>query len=114
MRLKAAVCQMKRLKQTRELAVPVGPTPRLPPAYHTPAVATVSVYAPAARAEPRASVTQYSQTWRRIYSPSGFLVSLLPGVTALLGMDASSSLSNYPTRKTNLKKKKKKLKKRLK
>lgn len=41
----------------------------------------------------RAVVIQYCQTWRRIYNPSGFLVSLLPGVTALLGMDASSSLS---------------------
>lgn len=44
----------------------------------------------------RAIVIQYCQTWRRIYNPSGFLVSLLPGVTGLLGMDASSSLSTYP------------------
>lgn len=44
----------------------------------------------------RAIVIQYCQTWRRSYNPSGFLVSRLPGVMVLLGMDASSSLSKYP------------------
>lgn len=48
------------------------------------------------RERSRAIVLQYCQSWRRIYNPSGFLVSLLPGVTELLGMDASSSLSKYP------------------
>jgi len=73
---------------------PEGPTPRLLPASRTSAVAKVPVYALPARERSRAVVIQYSQTWRRIYSPSGFLASLLPGVTGLLGMDASSSLSN--------------------
>lgn len=43
-------------------------------------------------------VVQYCQTWRRIYSPSGFRASLLPGVTGSLGMDASSSSSKHTAR----------------
>lgn len=50
------------------------------------------------RQRSRAGVLQYCQSWRRIYSPTGFLVSLLPGVTDSLGMDASSSSSKSPDR----------------
>lgn len=46
----------------------------------------------------RAGVLQYCQSWRRIYNPSGFLVSLLPGVTGSLGMDGSSSSSKSPVK----------------
>lgn len=50
----------------------------------------------------RAIVIQYCQTWRRSYNPSGFLVSRLPGVMVLLGMDVSSSLSKYPFQRQTL------------
>lgn len=44
----------------------------------------------------------YCQTWRRSYSPSGYRVCLLLGVTGSLGMDASSSSSKYPLNEQGL------------
>lgn len=82
-----------------ELTVPACPhPPGLLPSAQPSAVAKVSVYAlpggERERERSRATVIQYCQTWRRTYNPTGFLVSLLPGVMGLLGTDASSLSSN--------------------
>lgn len=53
------------------------------------------------RERSRAGVLQSYQSWRRIYNPSGFLVSLLRGVTGSLEMDVSSSSSNYPFKQSD-------------
>lgn len=76
------------------------PLSSCPPRSHPPLPRFPCTRCPRERS--RAIVIQYCQTWRRIYNPSGFLVSLLPGVTGLLGMDASSSLSNHPSKGTRL------------
>lgn len=85
---------------TVKLAAPARPAPPSggshPPVNYTPLPRFPCTRC--LRERSRAGVLQYCQSWRRIYNPSGFLVSLLHGVTGSLGMDASSSSSKSPVK----------------